>query len=880
MFQSRGWRRLFRWPLRRPQPRSVSEDVDAELEFHLQMRMNELMARGLPEAEARGDALRRFGDLEAARTGLLRDTERRVRREHRTAWFRDLAQDLALALRNFRRRPGFTAVAVSTLALGLGLTTAVLAVVSRLILNPLPYSGSDRFATVMLASNQTALRINPQLRLVEAWRQRTTGAEWIEAHGQEELLLEGGETAELVQTRSVTPGLLPALGARMAAGRGIEPSDTAGDAPLVTVLSWSAWERRYGRSLDALGQTLRLNGAAATVVGVLEPGFDLTPIDGTARAEFWLPLGGPFKGEESVAILLRRRPGTTLATLNAELQAGVTDAELDPEMRQKFPPTAFGVGESRDGSRERTVWLLTLAVGLVLAVACANVAALQIGQTAARNREFGVRSALGAGRGRIVRQLLTEALLLGTLGNVTGLLIARTALWLTRRYRPGRLLTLDDVTIDPGVVIVGLGVTFLVAVLFGLAPAWVASRTDPAATLGGRIARSFDTRFGRSLRAVLVVGQLAAGLVLLNGAGLIMQSFLAERRMPIGFQPDGLAWINLRISRRTVPVPAARDAISARVLATLEAMPGVESAALAGDPPLGYGIIQGEFLVSGRDLPETESRTMIPFRAVGPGYFETVGMRMDAGSPPDLRPGSRDVVIDRVTASRFFPDRNAVGSRIRFGRTGEWHTVVGVTAEERTLLDAFPETPFVYTAPAPGEAGGSLILRRRPELSLERISAVIRSVDARIQIRSVQQAEVLLDERLAPQRFTLAIVAGFAGFALLLAAVGLYGVVAMVVSQRTYEMGVRLALGAAPRRVRAMVLRQGARQLAAGVLLGGLLVAGTGPLLRGLLTGGAFWDPLVWSTAMLVLALAGLLACWVPARRASRIDPVNALRSD
>jgi predicted permease len=844
------------------------------------MRVDELLARGFPEAEARTEALRRFGDLEAARSRLTRDTRRRVRRAGWNTWIRDLVQDLGLAVRNFRRRPGFAAVAIFTLALGLGMTTAVLAVVDRLVLNPLPYPASERLATVVLASSQTAMRISPQFHMVGAWLERTTGAEWIEAHDQEEQLLEGGETAELVQTRSATPGLLPALGARIAVGRGIEPSDTAGGAPLVTLLSWSTWQRRFGRSTDVLGRTVRLNGNAATVIGVLEPGFDLTAIDGNARAEFWLPLGGPFKGEESVSILLRRRPGISLTTLNAELRAGLTDADLNPEMREKFPPAAFSTAESRDGSRERTVWLLAVAVGLVLAVACANVAALQVGQTAARNREFGVRSALGAGRGRIVRQLLAEALLLGTAGNVAGIMIARSALWLTRRYRPENLLTLDDVTIDPGIMLVALGVTFLVAVLFGLAPAWVASRTDAAATLGGRLAHSFDTRFGRSLRSVLVVGQLAAGLVLVNGAGLIIQSFLAAQRMPIGFQPDRLAWINLRISRRTVPEPAARDAISARVLATVESMPGVESAALAGDPPLGYGIIQGGFQVEGRDHPETENRTMIPFRAVGPGYFETIGMRLEAGTPPGLRPGSREIVIDRVTARRFFPDRDPVGSRVRFERTGEWHTVVGVTAEERTLLDAFPEAPFAYLAPAPGETGGSLILRLRPELPLERISAVIRSIDSRIQIRSVQQAEVVLDERLAPQRFTMAIVTGFAGFALLLAAVGLYGVVAMSVNQRTYEMGVRLALGAAPGSVRVMVLRQGARQLAAGVVLGGLLVAGTGQLLRGLLTGVAFWDPFVWGMAMLVLTIAGLLACWVPARRASRIDPVNALRSD
>jgi predicted permease len=844
------------------------------------MRVRDLTALGMSEAEARTEALRRFGDLEGARCELVRETRHRIRRNRWSARTRDLIQDAGLALRGFRHRPGFAAVAVFTLALGLGLTTAVLAVVNRLVVNPLPYPGAERLASVWLASDQTAMRISPQFHMLGVWRARSAGAEWIEAYEQEERLLEGGETAELVQTRSVTPGLLPALGARIAVGRGIQPSDTAADAPLVTLLSWSSWEGRFSRSPGAIGQSIRLNGNLVIVVGVVEPGFDLTSIDGSARAEFWLPLGGPWKGEESVSILLLRRPGSSAAAVTAELRAGLRAEDISSEMLEKFPPTAFDTGDSRDGNRERTLWLLTLAVGLVLAVACANVAALLIGQTSARNREFGVRSALGAGRGRIVRQLLTEAGLLAVSGNLAGVLVARAAFWLTRRYRPDNLLTLDEVAIDPGVTLVTLGVTFLVAILFGLVPALVASRTDAAATLGGRIARSFDTRIGRSLRSVLVVGQLAAGLVLVNGAGLLIRSFVAQRNQPIGLEPENLGWIDLRISRRTVPEPAARDAISARVLAAVKALPGVETAALAGDSPLGYGIMEAEFLIDGRGTPEAESRTMIPFRAAGPGYFETIGMRMDAGNPMDARSGSNEIVIDRVTARRFFPNGDAIGSRIRFERTAEWHTVVGITAEERTLFGGFPDAPFVYVAPTPGERGGALVLRTHPDLSLQRVSAVIRSVDSRVQIRSVQRAEEVLDDRLAARRFTMTIVTVFAGFALLLAAVGLYGVVAMTVNQRTYELGVRMALGAAPSRVRLMVLRQGGRQVATGILVGFLLVAGMGRLLEGLLSGVGSWDPVVWVTATLVLAAAGIFACWVPARRASRVDPIQALRSD
>jgi hypothetical protein len=286
-FELPHWRRLFRLPT--PDPRDAAAEVDSELEFHLQMRVDELIALGMTEADARAEALRRFGNLGRTRGDLTRDGESRARRHRTVAWLEDLVQDLRLALRGMRRRPALAAVAILTLALGLGLTTTVFAVVNRLVLHALPYPGADRFASVVLASDETAMRISPTLRMLGAWRAHAPGSEWIEAHNREELLLESGEAAELVQTRSVTPGLLPALGARVIAGRGIEPADTAAGAPFVVLLSWGAWQRRYGGSADIIGHTVRLDGKVAAVIGVLERGFDLSPLDASARAEFWLP---------------------------------------------------------------------------------------------------------------------------------------------------------------------------------------------------------------------------------------------------------------------------------------------------------------------------------------------------------------------------------------------------------------------------------------------------------------------------------------------------------------------------------------------------------------------------------------------------------------
>ena len=872
------WRRLFRLPT--PDPGGTAAEVDSELEFHLEMRVDELVALGMTEADARAEALRRFGNLARTRGELAREGESRARRYRLAAWLEDLGQDLRLAWRGIRRRPVLAAVATVTLALGLGLTTTVLAVVNRLVLHPLPYPGSDRFATVWLASAQTAMRISPTLRMLGAWREHAHGSEWIEAHSGEQLLLEGGEVAELVQTRSVTPGLLPALRARVALGRGIEPVDTTAGAPLVTMLSWGAWQRRFGGAPDVLGRTVRLDGKLATVIGVLAKGFDLSPMDGSARAEFWLPLGGPDQGEESASILVLRRPGISVEVITTELDAALAAQGITSDLLERFRPRAFDPGEFADEDRERTLWLLTLAVSLVLAIACANVAALLLGQAAVRAREFGVRAALGAGRGRVVRQLVTEAGLLGALGGVAGFAVAKAALWLMRATRPENLLTLDDVALDPRVTLAELGLTLSVAVLFGLAPAWAVSRADSAAALVGRVKRSLDSRFGRSLRSALVVGQLAASLVLVSGAGLLVRSFVAERDTPLGFEPTGLGWVQFSLSERVVPKAAERAAIAEEARAAVSRMPELRIVALAGDSPLGYGVIQGEFLIDGRPLPDRETESLIPFNRIGPGYFEAIGARLEAGRAPDLAAGASEVLIDASTAKRFFPAGDAVGSRIRYSRNAPWKTIVGVAPNQRMIIRAFPDGPFLFEPPYQGDPGETIIVRADGDIPLQRISAIVRATDPRIRIRSAETAESALDERLAGRRFTMTIMIGFAGLALLLAAVGLYGVVALAVSQRTYEMGVRIALGAAPSNVRLLVLREGSARMALGLGLGFVLLLGLGRVLRGLLTDVRSWDPAVWAAAAAVLAVAGALACWIPARKASRTDPMIALRAE
>jgi len=695
-------------------------------------------------------------------------------------------------------------------------------------------------------------------------------------------LLESGETADLVPTRSVTPGLLPALDAHIVLGRGIQRADTAAGAPLAALLSWGSWQQRFGGSRDALGKMVRLDGRIATIVGVVGKGFDLTPLDGGARAEFWLPLGGPaFTKEQWASILVMRRTGAADAEVTRQLRGSMTASAVRSDLALEFQATFLDVSTLADSNRARTLWLLTLAVSLVLGIACANVAALLLGRAAVRGQEFGVRAALGAGRGRVVRQLITESILLGGLGGAAGLAVAELGLWITRVFRPANLLAIDDAALAPRVVVVAIGVTLLVAVVFGAAPAWAVSRGDAAAALMGRLRRSLDTRFGRSLRGALVVGQFAASLVLVSGAGLLLRSFIAERSLQTGFEPHGLGWVQYDIPRRLVTQPEVRKALTDEVSATVAALASVERVGIAANPPLSMGVLRGEFLIEGRPIPEKEAPILMPLRGIGLGYFETIGMRLDQGRSPDTRPGSLEIVIDRQTARRFWPAGDAIGKRVRFNRENfVWKTIVGVAPEQRALVGAFEDAPFIFDPELGRDGGGTIIVRGRGPDPLAGVSSVIRRVDSRIRIRSIMTAAAALDERLAARRFTTTIVGAFAGLALLLAAVGLYGVIALAVGQRTYELGVRIALGAAPRAVRLMVLRDGAVRIGLGLGIGFVLVAGTGRLLRGMLGEVSAWDPVVWAGAGLVLALAGILACWMPARRASRIDPLIALRSD
>lgn len=885
MFRLPEFRRLFRFGSRRPE--AIPGDVDAEVEFHLKMRIQELMARGLAEPEARAEAARRFGDVTAARAELIAADQSAEWRAKRIDWLVDLGRDLRFAARELRRSWSFAAVAVTVLGLGIGLTTAMVSLFDRLALHPLPYPNADRLAVPWFVSGtiEHSMRINPN-RASRVAMAATPGILRVDAHQVAQSMIDIDGIPEVVATRLVTVGMPEGLGARLAQGRAFLPEDSLAGSPLVAILSHAAWTRRFGRRADVIGRMVPIDGQAATIVGVFQPGFDLTSIDGDPRAEFWLPLRqsltDPTQDQSRVLVTLApgAEPPTVAGLVDARLKAA---PEAGDNMLRSFRLVFFSANDLVDPSLRATLSLLLSAVGLILLVACANVAALLLGQAAGRTQEFGVRSALGAGRGRVIRQLLAESALLGGLGAGLGVGVTTAVLALARRFRPPDLLTIDDVRISGATFLIAAAIALVATLCSGLAPVWAVSRVDAATALVGRARRTLDSRGAGRLRSALVVGQIAITLVLLLGAGLLVKSFVREVTLPRGFEAAGLAHVSVSLPEREFPTAARREQMIRDLAERVRRVPGVTGVAAAGNGPLDFGVMRAEFLPAGRPWPAEAAVAFFPTRAIGPGYFDIIGQRVVAGTSFGPDSTGSEVIIDEATAQRVFGSAGAaVGQMVRFGRNAKetGSTVIGVAANLRSGGADFAGAPTIYHRNEPGDFGATLLVRSTGASPIRAVSRVIRDADPGLRIRSARTTEAALEEATAGERFTMAIVAFFSVLSLGLALVGLYGLIAFAVRQRYFEFGVRLAIGAVPERISALVLRDGMRRVGAGLIVGLLASAGLVRLIRSLLYEMSPWDPWIFGGAAVLLYVVGLAAAWIPARRASQVDPLVVIRSE
>jgi putative ABC transport system permease protein len=811
-----------------------------------------------------------------------------------------MLNDLRLGFRLFLRRPALALAAVVSLGLGIGANTAIFSVLHHVALKPLPYEDPDRLMMVWETSADNPERWVAPANFID-WVRETRSFATLAAFDTFSPTLTGFGEAERVNALGASGTFFTTLGASAAIGRTLLAEDDVAGAADVAVISDGFWHRAFGASRDVLGRTLALDGRAYTIVGVMPASFraPLFPsIDVYANGDRGVPRTFPFGGDLTavrdshiIFVVGRLAPGVARAAAQQELTALMT------RLAERYPDTNAGLGvnvkplhEEIAGEVSGSVALLQLAVGLMLLIACANVAHLLLGQAAARQQEMATRTALGAGRGRLVRQLLAETLVIAVPGGAIGLLIAWWGVTTLVAAAPDGVPRLHEIAIDPAVLGFTSAVTLLTVALFGLGPAAQLSRSG----LASAATRVAGGRGVRRWHRGLVVGELALAQVLLAGAGLLLASFVASQRVPLGFETAGrvAADLSLAPDRYLRPVAEGAFAIDTTpklafvdgVLARLREAPGTRAAAASFTSPL-TGAPNRGIRIEGRPPRPAGQEDTADFQLVTPDYFRALGVTVVRGrrlTEQDDDRAPRVTVVNQAFADRYFPDQDAIGRRVLFGQDAA-HEIVGIVADMRyRRVESSADPTFYLPITQNRERWPFLSFTvwsdADPGLVTGLLRDAIRAADQAQAITRIRTFDEILDSSLAPRRFSTVLVLAFAGAALLLAAVGTYGVMAYSVSARTRELGLRAALGATPRELHQMVLGQGARLVAVAMALGiGASLAAAG-VLGGLLYGVTPRDPATLGAVAVVLTAVALGATWLPARRAVRIDPATALR--
>ncbi|HEV8702062.1 MAG TPA: ABC transporter permease [Candidatus Polarisedimenticolia bacterium] len=802
-----------------------------------------------------------------------------------------LLQDLRFAMRMLVKNPGFTAVAALTLALGIGANTAIFSVVNATLLRPLPYAEPDRLSFVTIDRMEHGRRFTVSKADFLILKEQMQGFETLAAVTADRLNLTGVEEPERVSALWVTADFFSVLGVPPVLGRGFAADEDRPGRPPVAVVSHGLWQRHLAGDPGAIGRAITLNDQTFTVVGVMPKDFTfLRPND------VWpiLQLTPPTKRPPFLYRLVGRlKPGVGEPQLRAELAAMHDRVEAvwpDPQ-KTGWSFEAEPLKEFITGGARPALLVLWVAVGFVLLIATANVANLLLSRAATREREIAVRTALGAPRRRLVRQLLTESVILAGLGGGLGLMLALWGIDLLSALEPGTLPRMSEVRIDGGVLLFTLLLSLASGVLFGLAPALQVSRARVNQTLkeGGRAAT--ETRGRRRLRGLLVIGQMALALMLLVAAGLMVRSFMRLQRVDPGFDPEGLLTVQLSLSQARYPEAQQKTAFYRRLLERARSLPGVRGASVSDSiPPDRLGILE-MFEVEGQPVPTGQSLPMAEEVLIGTDYFRTLGIPLLKGRPPapqDNADAPPVAWINETMARRYFPDGDAVGKRLHaggFGPEDPWITVAGVAGDVKYNGLAADRAPTIYVPYEQqpfwdGEMHLAVRSSAEPASLIETVRREVRALDPGLPLASVKTGEQLLAQAVGRPRFQTLLIGIFALAALLLAAVGIYGVISYSATQRTQEIGLRMALGARSRDVILMVVGQGMRLALAGTGLGVMGALGLTWLMRGLLFGVSATDPLTFALIAAILAGVALLASYLPARRASGVDPMIALRSE
>jgi predicted permease len=854
-------------------------ELDAELESHLQFQMEENSRRGMTPEQARRQALIKLGGIESAKETY--------REQRGLPVMERFLQDLRFGARTLRSNPGFTLIAVLTLALGIGANTAIFSIVEAVLLRPLPFKDANRLVDLAEYKRGGVDSGGVPYPDYVVWKQQNTvfqeTAAYFLINASNDIVLGGPFSTERERYSTVTNSFFTILGVQPALGHGFSASDELPGAAKVFLISDAVWHGVFGGDPRAIGKSYLLDGENYTLIGVMPSGFDFPKGCG-----IWVPvstlgtLGMNDRISHPYHVLGRLRPATRLPQAAVEMetiQAGL--AKTYPKTDAGWHVRAQPLLHEIVGNVETSLLVLLGAVGFILLIACVNVVNLMLARATAREKEFAIRSALGASRVRLAQQTLTESLLIVTLSAALALAFAGLGLRAIGALGAGRIPRFEAFHLNFSVLAFAAGVAVLTTVLVGLAPTLQLSAVRFRESLAEGPRSGAAGRRTQNLRNILVVAEVALTISLLSGAGLMLRSFLALNRANPGFRTEHLLTMKIALPGGAYPKVEQTTAYLDRLLGQLRALPGVQSAAAATTLPLSGESDWGTFLIAGRSAPDWTKAFAADWRGVSIDYFRTLGIPLLRGrefTPADAR-NQNTIIINEAMARKFWPTSDPLGQRILNRDQRNPLEVIGIVGDTKGAgLDAQGK-PEMYTVPR-GLWYAFLVLRTNQEPS-RMISAArqqIAAVDRGVPVYQVATMDHLLSRAVAPRRFNLFLLGIFAALALVLAMVGIYGVLAFGVSRRRHEIGVRMALGALPRQIVELVVWQGMRLVLMGTVLGIAASIALTRFMSTLLYGVEATDPLTFACVAILLPSAALAACYAPARRAMRVDPVTALR--
>jgi putative ABC transport system permease protein len=855
--------------------RQFDADLEEEVRLHLALRQEEQFESGMTADEARAAARRQFGNATY------------MKEESRIAWgwewFENMAQDVRYGARMLRKSPGFTAVAILTLALGIGANTAIFSVINGVLLSPLPFKNPKQL--VVIKEHDSLPNVMDIQRQTRAFSQGG-------GINVEPMDYTGGTEPVQVLVGRVDAGFLETLGVQPVLGRIISPGEDVQGGPRLAMVSNHFWQNHLGSDPHAVGNTIQLGGNSYTVIGVMPASFAPPVEHADVFVSLWVddPGGAAERDLHFMHTYWRVKEGVTLAQAQADMAA------IDRRLAEQYPAEEkerkshlVPLHEWLVGDVRSALLVLFGAVGLVLLIACANFASLLMMRALAERQELVIRAALGAGRGRLIRKTLTESALLSVFGGAAGLLFAKWGTSMLLALRPENLARLNGIHIDTRVLLFVLVVSLLTGIAFGMAPAWIAARADVAEALKESGRSTTASTMGHSIRRILVISELAVALVLLVGAGLLIKGFSRLRSVNPGFNSSGVITMYLQLPETRYGKIPRQTQFRRELLTRLDTVPGVQ-VAMVSDIPLGGNYVGHRLVIDGRPPVAVGGEPLVQTLSVMGDYFHVMQIPLRAGrefTPLDREGQPRVAIVNEEIVREFFPHEDPIGVRICWaGDVGppRWMTVIGVVADVKHSGLNQPTDPAVYTPFSQNDERWrrfmTLAIRARdasPGL-VEEVKKQIWSLDGQIPVSDVHAMDELIAVSLAQQRFNMLLLGLFAALALILAAVGIYGAISYSATQRTHEIGIRTALGAQRRDVLRLVMRDGAKIAFLGIAFGIAGALALTRLMASLLFEVKPTDPATFTGVAILLALVALAACYIPARRAMRVDPMVALR--